>query len=72
MRLSILANAARKRMPDLTDEWADEVGRAHVLAAGELPRNVACMTARWKSAMKQRTRSKKVTLLVRSPDNNKG
>ena len=44
-RLSILANAARKRMPDLADELADEVGRAHVLATGELPRNVVCMNS---------------------------
>jgi len=44
-RLSILANAARKRMPDLADELAEEVGRARVLAAGELPRNVVCMNS---------------------------
>ena len=44
-RLSILANAARKRMPDLADELADEVGRARVLATGELPRNVVCMNS---------------------------
>src|SRR5687767_1268688 len=44
-RLSILANAARKRMPDLADELADEVGRAHVLATGELPPNVVCMNS---------------------------
>ena len=37
-RLSILANAARKRLPDLAGELADEVGRAHVLSRGELPR----------------------------------
>ena len=45
VRLSILANAARKRMPDLADELADEVGRAHVLATGEPPRNVVCMNS---------------------------
>jgi regulator of nucleoside diphosphate kinase len=44
-RLSVLANAARRRMPDLADELADEVERARVLAAGEIPRDVVCMNS---------------------------
>ena len=31
-RLSALAHAARKRMPVLAEELADEIARAHVLA----------------------------------------
>ena len=44
-RLSILANAARKRLPDLAGELADEVGRAHVLSRGERPQHVVCMNS---------------------------
>ena len=44
-RLSALARAARKRMPDLAEELADEVGRAHVLAMGEHPQHIVCMNS---------------------------
>jgi regulator of nucleoside diphosphate kinase len=44
-RLSALAHAARKRMPDLADDLADEVGRAHVLAKGEHPQDIVCMNS---------------------------
>jgi regulator of nucleoside diphosphate kinase len=44
-RLSVLAHAARKHMPDLADELADEVGRARVLAKGERPQHVVCMNS---------------------------
>jgi regulator of nucleoside diphosphate kinase len=44
-RLSVLAHAARKHMPDLADELADEVGRARVLAKGEQPQRVVCMNS---------------------------
>lgn len=44
-RLSLLANAARKRLPHLAGELADEVGRAHVLSTGELPQHVVCMNS---------------------------
>ncbi|AMN44116.1 nucleoside diphosphate kinase regulator [Rhodoplanes sp. Z2-YC6860] len=44
-RLSVLAHAARKQMPDLADELADEVGRARVLAKGEHPQHVVCMNS---------------------------
>jgi regulator of nucleoside diphosphate kinase len=44
-RLSALAHAARKRMPDLADELADEIGRAHVLANGEHMEHIVCMNS---------------------------
>jgi regulator of nucleoside diphosphate kinase len=44
-RLSVLAHAARKRMPDLADELADEIGRAHVLAKGKHPRHIVRMNS---------------------------
>jgi regulator of nucleoside diphosphate kinase len=44
-RLSTLAHAARKRIPDLADELADEIGRAHVLAKGEHPQHMVCMNS---------------------------
>jgi regulator of nucleoside diphosphate kinase len=44
-RLSTLAHAARKRMPDLADELADEIGRAHVLAKGKHPQQIVCMNS---------------------------
>src|SRR4249920_86056 len=44
-RLSLLAHAARKRMPDLADELADEIGRAHVLAKGKRPQDIVCMNS---------------------------
>jgi regulator of nucleoside diphosphate kinase len=42
-RLSTLAHAARKRIPDLADELTDEIGRAHVLAKGKHPQDAVCM-----------------------------
>lgn len=44
-RLSALANAARKRMPDLANELAEEIGRAHVLAKGKHPQHIVCMNS---------------------------
>lgn len=44
-RLSALAHAARKRMPDLADELANEVGRARVLAKGKHPLHIVCMNS---------------------------
>jgi regulator of nucleoside diphosphate kinase len=44
-RLSALARAARKRMPDLADELADEIGRARVLAKGKHPEHIVCMNS---------------------------
>lgn len=44
-RLAVLARAARKRMPDLADELADEIGRAHVLAKGKHPQHIVCMNS---------------------------
>ena len=44
-RLSALAHAARKRMPDLADELADEIGRAQVLAKGKHPQHIVCMNS---------------------------
>jgi regulator of nucleoside diphosphate kinase len=42
-RLSMLANAAGHRMPELAAELADEIGRAHVLAKGLQPEDIVCM-----------------------------
>jgi regulator of nucleoside diphosphate kinase len=44
-RLSALARAARKRLPDLADELADEVERAHVLAKGSSLQHVVRMNS---------------------------
>ena len=44
-RLSALAHAARKRMPALADELADEIERAHVLAKGEHTQHAVCMNS---------------------------
>jgi regulator of nucleoside diphosphate kinase len=44
-RLSALAHAARKRMPDLAADLAEEIGRAHVLAKGSDPEHVVCMNS---------------------------
>jgi regulator of nucleoside diphosphate kinase len=44
-RLSLLAHAARKRMPDLADELAEEIGRARVLAKGKHPQHIVCMNS---------------------------
>lgn len=44
-RLSVLADAARTRMPDLADELADEIGRARVLAKGEHLQDIVCMNS---------------------------
>ena len=44
-RLSALAHAARKRMPDLADELADEIGRARVLTKGKHPQHIVCMNS---------------------------
>jgi len=45
-RLSALANAARKRMPVLAEELADEIERAQVLAKGEHPQHIVCMNSK--------------------------
>jgi regulator of nucleoside diphosphate kinase len=44
-RLSALAHAARKRMPDLADGLADEIERANVLAKGKHPLHIVCMNS---------------------------
>ena len=44
-RLTTLARAARKRMPALADELAEEVARARVLAKGQQPKDVVCMNS---------------------------
>ena len=44
-RLSALAHAASKRMPDLADELEGEIGRAHVLAKGKHPQHIVCMNS---------------------------
>ncbi|MXQ10535.1 nucleoside diphosphate kinase regulator [Microvirga makkahensis] len=42
-KLSVLANAAAHTMPDVAAELADELDRAHVLAAGRHPADTVCM-----------------------------
>src|SRR3954447_7197269 len=44
-RLFALADAARKRVPDLADELADEIGRAHVLRKCQHPQHIVCMNS---------------------------
>jgi regulator of nucleoside diphosphate kinase len=42
-KLSVLANAAAHTMPEVAAELADELDRAHVLAAGRQPADTVCM-----------------------------
>jgi len=42
-KLTILANAASNTMPDVAAELAEELDRAHVLAAGRHPVDTVCM-----------------------------
>jgi len=44
-RLSALARAASRRMPDLAADLAEEIGRAHVLAKGRYPEHIVCMNS---------------------------
>jgi regulator of nucleoside diphosphate kinase len=44
-RLSVLAHAARKHVPDLADELADEIARARVLRKGKYPQHIVCMNS---------------------------
>jgi regulator of nucleoside diphosphate kinase len=44
-RLSALAHVARKRMPALAEELADEIARARVLAKGRHPQHIVCMNS---------------------------
>jgi regulator of nucleoside diphosphate kinase len=62
-RLSALAHAARKRMPDLADELADEIGRAHVLAKGRHPQDIVCMNSEVEFRDDTTGRIQKVTLV---------
>jgi regulator of nucleoside diphosphate kinase len=62
-RLSALAHAARKRMPDLAEELAAEVGRAHVLAKGRYPEHVVCMNGEVEFRDETTGKVQKVTLV---------
>jgi regulator of nucleoside diphosphate kinase len=62
-RLSTLARAARKRMPALADELADEVARARVLAKGQQPKDVVCMNSEVEFRDDTTGRIQKVTLV---------
>jgi regulator of nucleoside diphosphate kinase len=62
-RLSALANAARTRMPDLAEELAEEVGRAHVLAEGKRPEHAVCMNSEVEFRDEGTGRIQKVTLV---------
>jgi regulator of nucleoside diphosphate kinase len=42
-KLSVLANAAAHTMPEVAAELAEELDRAHVLAAGRHPVDTVCM-----------------------------
>ena len=44
-RLSVLAHAARTRMPNLAEELADEIARARVLVKGRHPQHIVCMNS---------------------------
>ena len=44
-RLTMLAHLARNRMPDLASQLAEEIGRAHVLTKGRLPKHIVCMNS---------------------------
>jgi len=62
-RLSTLAHAARNRMPDLADELAEELGRAHVLASGKCPQNTVCMNSEVEFRDEATGRVQQVTLV---------
>lgn len=44
-RLSALAHAPSKRMPDLAADLAEEIERAHVLAKESHPQHIVCMNS---------------------------
>ena len=62
-RLSTLAHAARKRMPDLADELAEEIGRARVLAKGDHPQHIVCMNSEVEFRDDTTSKVQKVTLV---------
>ena len=62
-RLSTLAHAARKQMPDLADELAEEIGRARVLAKGEHPQHIVCMNSEVEFRDDTTSKVQKVTLV---------
>ena len=62
-RLSMLAHVARNRMPDLADELADEIGRAHVLAKGRNPKHIVCMNSEAEFRDDTTGKTRRVTLV---------
>jgi regulator of nucleoside diphosphate kinase len=62
-RLSMLAHVARNRMPDLADELAEEIGRAHVLAKGRHPKHTVCMNSEVEFRDETTGKARKVTLV---------
>jgi regulator of nucleoside diphosphate kinase len=62
-RLATLAHAARKLMPDLAEELAEEVARARVLAKGERPQHIVCMNSRVEFRDESTGKVQKVTLV---------
>jgi regulator of nucleoside diphosphate kinase len=62
-RLSLLAHAARKRMPALAEELADEIGRARIIAKGEYPQHIVCMNSQVEFRDETTRKVQKVTLV---------
>jgi regulator of nucleoside diphosphate kinase len=62
-RLATLAHAARKLMPDLAEELAQEIARARVLAKGERPQHIVCMNSRVEFRDEATGKVQKVTLV---------
>lgn len=63
MRLSTLAHAARKRMPDLAADLADEIGRADVLANSTPPEHIVCMNCEVEFRDETTGKIQKITLV---------
>jgi regulator of nucleoside diphosphate kinase len=65
-RLSGLARAATRTMPDIAANLADELDRAHVLANGDHPIDVVCMGSEVEFRDESNGRVQKVTLVYPS------
>ncbi len=62
-QLSLLADAARNKAPDLSAELAEEIARAHVLADGRHPDQTVCMNSEVEFRDDSTGRTQTVTLV---------
>jgi regulator of nucleoside diphosphate kinase len=62
-RLFVLAHVARKRLPELAADLAEEIERADVLAKGSHPEHIVCMNSAVEFRDHSTGRIQKVTLV---------